>query len=492
MVRRKIVRRKIVHRKIVHHKIARRRAVFVGRERELMALNEMYSGDKFECAVIYGRRRVGKTSLIQEFIKDKKAIYFLSLETSGRVNLENFSRSIWRVEGGKIQTPPLFASFIDALEAVGDLSCDERLILAIDEYPYLAGSVEGMSSMLQAQIDMRYMNSKLFLILCGSSMSFMEHQVLGYKSPVYGRRTAQFKIQPFSFFESIRYHERFKASDNAVIYGITGGIPHYLSKIDGTKSLKRNIYDSFLNPTSYLFEEPSNLLKQELREPQMYNDVITAIAAGSSRLNEIATKTGLDTAICSKYLRTLISLGIVKKESPMTSLKSNKSNYRIADNMFRFWYRFVPQNISLIQSGGAEEVYGSIEHQIPAYMGEVFEEICKQYLWAENLAKRLPFCFRDAGRWWGTNSIKKREEEVDIIASDGERAIFCECKWTNKPVGSGVLEGLIEKSLMFSYKEKHYYLFSKSGFTDELKAGVGSNVRLISFDDMVHERGRGR
>ena len=458
--------------------------MFIGRKRELDKLNEMYDRNAFECAIIYGRRRVGKTSLIQEFIKDKRAIYFLSLETSERVNLENFSKSVWRLAMGKLRTPPVFANFTNALEAVGDLSGDERLILVIDEYPYLANSVQGISSILQAQIDTRFINSKLFLILCGSSMSFMEHQVLGYKSPLYGRRTAQFKIQPFNFFESIGFHENYSAYDNALVYGITGGIPHYLSKLDGKKSLKMNITDSFFTPFSYLFEEPSNLLKQELREPQMYNDIITAVATGSSRLNEIATKTGLDTAICSKYLRSLITLGIVKKERPILEEKSKKTNYRLADNMFRFWYRFVPQNISLIHSGAADEVYNSIEQQIPAYMGEVFEEICIQYLWKESLAGRLPFRLRDAGRWWGTDPIRKCEQEIDIIAFSEDRAIFCECKWTNKPVGSAVLDGLFEKSLMFNFKEKHYYLFSKSGYTDECSAAAGSNVKLIEFEDM--------
>ncbi|MDR0491883.1 MAG: ATP-binding protein [Oscillospiraceae bacterium] len=459
--------------------------MFVGRERELKKLNEMYAGDRFECAIIYGRRRVGKTSLIQEFIRDKKSIYFLSLETSQRVNLENFSKSVWNVAMKNIKAPPRFANFTDALETVGDLADDERIVLVIDEYPYLANSVKGMSSILQAQIDMRFKNSKLFLILCGSSMSFMEYQVLGYKSPLYGRRTAQFKVQPFNFFESISFHEKYDAYDSAVVYGITGGIPQYLAQIDGKKSVKKNIIESFFDPASYLFEEPSNLLKQELREPQMYNDIIIAIATGSSRLNEIATKTGLVTAACSKYLSSLISLGIVKKERPILAEKSKKTIYRLADNMFRFWYRFVPQNISQIQSGAGERVYGSIEQQIPSYMGEVFEEICKQYLWKENLAERLPFYFRDAGRWWGTNPVRRREQEIDIIAFDDTRAIFCECKWTREPVGGAVLDDLVEKSLMFNYKEKHYFLFSKSGFTVECKKNAGNNVKLIEFRDMA-------
>jgi len=316
-------------------------------------------------------------------------------------------------------------------------------------------------------------------------MSFMENQVLGYQSPLYGRRTAQFKVQPFSFFESMRFHPDYDAYDNAVIYGITGGIPQYLARMDGSKTLKSNIIDNFFEPSSYLYEEPSNLLKQELREPQTYNEIITAIATGSSRLNEISTKTGLDTSVCSKYLSSLLLLGIVKKERSVLEEKSKKTIYRLQDNMFRFWYRFVPKNVSLIHSGMGERVYDDIEQLIPHYMGEVFEEICRQYMWKENKAGQLPFSFREAGRWWGTNPIKKSEEEIDIIAFTDTQAIFCECKWSNEAVGKNVLDGLIEKSMMFNYKEKYYFLFSKSGYTPECVNNAGPNVKLISFHDMT-------
>jgi AAA+ ATPase superfamily predicted ATPase len=459
--------------------------LFVGREKELNKLNEMYAGNQFECVIIYGRRRVGKTTLIQEFIKDKKAIYFLSLETSERINLENFSKSVWGAAVKNVKSPPHFANFMDALDAVGDLAANERVVLVIDEYPYLANSVMGLSSMIQAQIDMRLKNSKLFLILCGSSMSFMEHQVLGYQSPLYGRRTAQFKIQPFDFFESMRFHKKFNAHDRAVIYGVTGGIPQYLSRIDDKKTLRENIINNFFDPSAYLYEETSNLLKQELREPQTYNEIITAIATGNSRLNEISAKTGLATAVCNKYLMSLITLGIVKKERPILEEKSKRTIYRLADNMFRFWYRFVPKNASQIQSGAGEKVYSNVEQQISAYAGDVFEEICKQYLWKENIAEKLPFYFQDAGRWWGTNPVKKSEQEIDIIAFDAARAIFCECKWTNEPVGADVLNELIEKSKMFKHEEKYYFLFSKSGYREALKKEAGSNVKLIEFKDMV-------
>jgi AAA+ ATPase superfamily predicted ATPase len=216
----------------------------------------------------------------------------------------------------------------------------------------------------------------------------------------------------------------------------------------------------------------------------MYNEIITAIATGSSRLNEIATKTGLVTSVCSKYLTSLAALGIVKKERPVLTDNTKKTIYRLADNMFRFWHRFVPKNISQIHAGFGGKAYAGIEQQIPAFMGEVFEDICKQYLWQENAAERLPFWFRDAGRWWGPNPHEKREEEIDIIAFDDNQAIFSECKWTKEPVRSDVLYGLIRKGALFNHREKYYFLFSKSGHTADCRKNEGNNVRLIKFGDM--------
>lgn len=460
--------------------------MFIGRRHELAKLNEMHGSDKFECAIIYGRRRVGKTALIQEFIKDKKAIYYTGLQAGLKTNLENFSKSIFGLTMQGLLAPPGFLDFQAALDYIYEISKNERLILVIDEFPYLAEAYNPISSILQIQIDSKFITSKLLMILCGSSMSFMENQVLGYQSPLYGRRTAQFKIMSFDYAESSKFHINFDAYESATIYGITGGIPQYLMQISDLKSLRDNIIENFFTTSSYLYEEPSNILKQELREPHKYNEIITAIATGSSRLNEISTKTKLDTALCSKYITSLISLGIVKKEKPVLSDNSKKSIYRLADGMFRFWYRFVPGNASLINLGAGDRVYDLIESQIAAYMGEVFEEICKQYLWMQNKAEKLPFFFREAGRWWGANPILKSEQEIDIIAYDGTNAIFCECKWTNSPLHRGVLDSLIEKSGMFNFTNKYYYVFSKSGFADDFEDNISDNIRLIGFLDMFN------
>lgn len=218
--------------------------MFIGRGRELSALERLYKSDKFEFAVIYGRRRVGKTALINKFIDDKNAIYFMGVESNAKQNLENFSKSIMEyVSGTEIDS--IFSSFQSALEYVFRLAEKERIILAIDEYPYVARSSKSLASTLQLLIDKYKDKSKLMLILCGSSMSYMEDHVLAYKAPLYGRRTAQIKLLPFDFEETCRYFENFAVEDKALIYGVVGGTPQYLLQINDALSVEDNIKDTF-------------------------------------------------------------------------------------------------------------------------------------------------------------------------------------------------------------------------------------------------------
>ena len=461
--------------------------MFYGRKQELDELARLYNTDKFQCVIIYGRRRIGKTALIAEFIKDKEAIYFTGQETNSKENLENLSNSIYSIAHDFADASPVFQNYKDALEAVFSIASKRRVVFAIDEYPYLAAGYKGMSSLLQTCIDKYKDTSKLYLILCGSSLSFMENQVLGYKSPLFGRRTAQFKIQPFEYEQARDYFSgSFSAQDTAIMYGVTGGVPHYMSFMERQSTLADNIKTNFLKPSGYLFEEPTNLIKQECREPAQYNAIIKAIANGASRLSEISKKVGLETALCSTYISKLISIGIIIKEFPFRNETSKKTVYRINDSMFRFWYRFIPDAMPLIYRNDAEHSYRRIELMIPAFMGPVFEDICKQYLWKQNMAGNTPVSFTDAGRWWGNDPKKREECEIDIIADDKEDAIFAECKWTNDTVGVGVLERLIEKSELFYSRSKHYYLFAKTGFTDEAKSKAAEmkNAFLICFEDM--------
>lgn len=464
--------------------------MFIGRERELNALEKLYTSDKFEFAVIYGRRRVGKTALINKFIGDKKVIYFMGVESNAKQNLENFSKSIIEFTSG-IDTENSFLSFQTALEYVFKLAEKERIILAIDEYPYVARSSKSLASTLQLLIDRYKDTSKLMLILCGSSMSYMEDHVLAYKAPLYGRRTAQIKLLPFDFEETCHYFKRLSDEGKALIYGIVGGTPQYLLQMNDALSVEENVKNTFLNPISFLYEEPTNLLKQEVREPAIYTAIITAIAGGASRMSEISSKVGEDTNVCATYLKNLISLGIVQKETPYGEKASRKSVYSIEDNMFRFWHRFVLENNSMIARGATDRVYKRIEAKFPDYMEKVFEDICKQYLWKQLLGDKCPVEFTSLGRWWGNDPLEKCQAEIDIMGEqDKDTALFAECKWTNEKVDLGVLETLVKRSRLFYYKTVHFYLFSKSGFTKGCmdEAEKMGNVTLINYTDIVATR----
>lgn len=461
--------------------------MFIGRERELNTFDNLYESNKFEFTVIYGRRRVGKTALINQFIGDKRAIYFMGVESNEKQNLENFSKSIMEFASG-FETESSFLSFQAALEYVFKLAEKERIILAIDEYPYVARSSKSLASTLQLLIDKYKDTSKLMLILCGSSMSYMEDHVLAYKAPLYGRRTAQIKLLPFDFEETCTYFKNLSDEDKAIIYGVVGGTPQYFLQMSDNLSIEDNIKNTYLNPMSFLYEEPTNLLKQEVREPAIYTAIITAIATDSSRMSEISSKVGEDTNVCTNYIKNLINLGIVQKETPYGEKASRKSIYSIADNMFRFWYRFVLDNNSIIVRGAADLVYKRIEPQISDYMGKVFEEICKQYLWKQLLSGNCPVEFKSLGRWWGNDPQEKAQVEIDIMGEqDKNTALFAECKWTNEKVDLGVLETLVKRSELFNYKTKHYYLFSKSGFTKSCidKANEMDNVSLVKFSNII-------
>lgn len=458
--------------------------MFIGRKIELKQLNEQYNSNRFEFAVIYGRRRIGKTSLIQEFIKDKKALFFTGLETTQKQNLVNLSQVILQSSLDDIT----FNSFQAALENVFEKAKKERIIFVIDEYPYLANTYPAISSILQLLIDKNKEDSKLFLILCGSSLSFMEEQVLGYQSPLYGRRTSQYKIKPFSFFETCDYFNSFSYEEKAFIYGLTSGIPLYISLFRENKSLKQNIIDIFLSSNGYLFEEPTNLIKQECRDPSTYNSIIQAIATGATKLSEISNQVGIETGLCTTYIKKLISLGIIIKDYPIYKPSKKQTIYLLEDHMFQFWYKFILPNISLINIGMGEKVYEKIEPHFYEFMGYIFEDICKQYLWFLNIREELPLFFLKLGRWWGNDPRIKAKAEIDILAYNDENQILLgECKWRNEEIDKKVLEKAIFRSELFSFPNKFIYLFSKTGFTSYCLeyAKTNPSIHLVTFQDII-------
>lgn len=461
--------------------------MFHCRDKELRDLNKRYDKNNFECVIVYGRRRVGKTALINEFCKGKPTVFFSALNASSQENLVALSKAIYAKDYPDAETAPVYQSFDAAFAEITRMAEEERLVFVIDEYPYLAKANKSISSRLQHSIDHMWKNGKLYLILCGSSMSFMEYQVLGYESPLYGRRTGQFKIQALTYKEMTAFNPNLTNEQQAFIYGITGGIPHYINKLDVDGNVDEALKENLFNTSSYLYEEPENLLKQELREPAIYNSVITAVASGASHSNEIATKVGIESPICAKYLKVLLDLGILVKETPVTEKAGKKTIYAIGDNFFRFWYRFVPQNTSAISAGKIERIYEPIiKKYYPDYMGLIFEQMCREYLFL--YAEDIPVVLSDIGQWWGTDSKAKKEVQIDIVGTpaEGNEYIIGSCKYRNSPVGVDELELLKHYAEVFGKGDKyHYYIFSKSGFTAGLHdlADKGE-VRLVTLQDM--------
>ena len=462
-------------------------AMFVGREKELETLEALYASNRFEMPVIYGRRRVGKTRLIGEFLRGKRAVYFQARRTNAQANLDMFSLAI--SEGATDGTSGSYASFDAAFDAIAALARDSRLIVVIDEFPYLAQSDSSLPSLLQDKIDHAFKDgTQLMLVLCGSSLSFMEEQVLGYQSPLYGRRTAQMKILPLDFPTVRNYLADMSAEDAAIMYGATNGVPAYMEMINPSKSPSDNICNLFLKTDGYLYEEPSNLLLQECRAPEQYDAIVQAIARGRSRLAEIASTAHIPESNTRTYLRKLESLGIVKRDQPFGDNSPRKAIYALEDSMFRFWYKFIPQNIGLIENDMPELAFSRIEPSISEFMGPVFERICAQWLVQQAKAGAFNIAPAAVGRWWGNDPRTKTQEEVDIVIGDNAGSLaLCECKWRNERCGADVAKTLVSRSELFTAEEKQLFVFSKSGFTSgcEDYARQNGNITLVAFADMA-------
>ncbi|MDR1014913.1 MAG: ATP-binding protein [Coriobacteriales bacterium] len=467
----------------------RRIRVFVGRQKEMAALGRLYAREDFQFVVMYGRRRVGKTTLLNEFVKDKPALFFSAPQHDDAGALRVFSERLHSFLGQGGLSP--FATWAAAFEQLAKAAEDRRFVLIIDEFPYLANANRSIPSLLQNAIDRRLKDGRLFLVLCGSSLGFMERGVLSAKSPLYGRATAQLRITPFDFATAADFYPQYRFESKMTAFGVLGGIPKYLETFVDTEPVENNIVDHILNDRSLLYEEPMNFLREELREPATYNAIIEAIAGGASKLNEIATKAGLPTDKCAKYLRTLISLHVVQREMPVIGQNRKNGIYRICDNFFTFWYRYVFENADMVERGDGQGLYDLfVRPDLDNYIGAtVFEGICQEYLWGLNARRKLPFVFSRAGRWWGNDPRRREQSEIDIIAFHKRQALFCECKWRTEKLGLDVLETLRERAGLFpDFSEKHLYLFSRSGFTKGLRDHVSqldsAEVTLVGLEDL--------
>ena len=441
---------------------------FVNRKTELKILERFYGEDKFHFIPIYGRRRIGKTRLVQEFIKGKPAIYFLADSVAEHEQLRNLGREVGVFFGDILAQRGFddWHQFFDYLKR----SIKKKTILVIDEFPYLVNSNKGISSIFQKGIDEYLKDTKLFLILMGSSVGMMEKEVLFYKAPLYGRRTGSLEMKEMAFGCLKEFFPKKDMDELVSIYGVTGTIPAYLEKFDPEKDIFHNVEEHILNKGTFLHNEVEYLLREELREPRNYFVILRSIAQGKQKLSEIINDTGFEKSLLSRYLEILRSLRFVEKEVPVTEKYPEKSKlglYRIHDRFFEFWFKYVFPNRSKLEIGKSGEVLRMIKETFNQHLSFAFEDVCKQH--CLELMREGSIWFSSIGRWWQKN------EEIDIVALNEENReiYFGEAKWSRKPVGIDILDDLKRKAVLVEWyrgkRKEHFMLFSRSGFTDAVK-----------------------
>lgn len=469
---------------------------FYGRSEELSSLNFMYDSHSFEMMVIYGRRRIGKTTLINKFCENKNVIFYTGIEGREKENRKGLGKTVFQYfHPGMAEVS--FPSFSDILSFISDSiesgPSDRRLLIVLDEYPYIARTSPEFASVLQREIDNRWNRLNIMLILSGSSITFMEDEVLSSKSPLFGRRTGQIDLRPFDYLTSALFVPEYSAEDKAIVYGVTGGVPKYLSMIDPAVSLKDNLVRQFFSASGYFFEEPKNMLREEFRDVPLYHSIISAIARGNSALSEICSKTGLDSPVVSPALKKLTAIRVIDKEVPILN-DSNKRLHRyvIRDSMFRFWFRFVPEGINLIERGYGRTYYDqAVQPHLHEYMGTVFEEICREYTFLQGMKGNLGMMISEIGKWRGSDPLRKCQTDIDVVAisKTEKEAVIGECKFRNERFGKQELDTLLDRArLIRGYHVIHFLLFSLSGFTDAVMEEIGKTDQFTAadIDDLYH------
>jgi AAA+ ATPase superfamily predicted ATPase len=456
--------------------------MFINRETELQILEERFSSGQAEFFVLYGRRRVGKTELLTRFCQDKRHIFFvadLDAEPTLRASLSSIVNA--KLLGTHV-TSAVYPSWEDIFLLLAEHAQTDRLVVVIDEFTYLVTSHPPIASTLQRIWDSDLRHTNMMLILCGSYIGMMEEAVLGYRAPLYGRRTGQYFLEPLNFHNARLFFPSLGLEDQIRAYAVLGGTPAYLQNFSNFESLQAFIANQILKRGTFLFDEVRFLLQQELREPRNYFAVLESIAAGRTRLNEIKQATGLDGA--TAYISTLQNLHLVKRVVPVTERQPHKSRrglYQLSDHYFRFWFRFLHPNRTLLEQGGNLITLESfVTPQIDTFTGPVFEEICQQYLWQMGLVGALPFTPSHLGGWWRAN------QEVDIVALGDGNILLVECKWSSRPLGIDILQNLEQKTnqvlLDTDAQTTWYGLCSRSGFTSQVKQEAAQRKDLILFD----------
>ncbi|MBI5197038.1 MAG: ATP-binding protein [Nitrospirae bacterium] len=457
---------------------------FIDRVKEIASLEEEYRKKGAGLLVLYGRRRVGKTTLIEEFIKGKKVIYFMADKQVERDLQRRLQLSMARSLKDPLMEKIDFASWDDLFEYwLSREPFSKKIVLVLDEFQYLAKVNPAFPSILQRVWDQKLKDRNIFLILCGSLINMMYASTLSYESPLYGRRTGQIKLDPLSFGDCAGFFPKLPPLKRLEFYTVTGGTPRYIETLSPDKTVWENIRRGILSKRSYLYGEPKFILNEEVTETLNYFSILKTVAEGEHKIGNIAAKLGIKANILTKYLDMLINLDILERQVPVTEDRPEKSKmglYFIKDHFFRFWFRYVFPNQSDLEIEKADDVLDKIKEDFASFVGLVYEKVCLDHIPLLAGKGILPFTPEKWGRWW------TRSEEIDVVAWNAgtKEILFGECKWSDRPVGIDVLKSLEKKSQQVPWqrdgRKEYFVLFAKKGFTQDLKkAALKRNIVLV-------------
>ena len=466
---------------------------FLGREKELKALEQEYKRDS-SFVIIYGRRRVGKTTLIKNFIKDKIAFYFLATKEIESLSMKRFGKLISRESKNSLIEKANFNDWYDYFKSICDFKPDQKKIIVIDEFPYLVKTNNAFPSILQNIWDELLSNNNIMLILCGSLISMMKKHTLSYNSPLYGRRSSQIRLKPLSFCEIYDKNNNKDFADSVENYAVTGGVPKYIEFFNNNALLYENIERNILNNSGFLYEEPYFLLENEVQTPNVYFSILKTISDGSHKLSNISSSLAIGATSLMPYLATLSELGFIEKRTPITESKPEKSKkglYFIADNFIKFWFTYVYPYKGELEFGNSQIVIEEINKSFKSvFVPFIFEEICKDIFIKACENQNLNFNISKISSYWQNNN-KNVDLEIDVVAVDNtnKQLFIGECKYFNKPVDQDVFYSLVKKyensqELKEVFKDYNiiFGIFSKSGFTTKLKRLSKNQKNIILFD----------